>query len=85
MSTLLKIWFTVLVLPTIVTVVVYLSDSILTFELSNQIWEILSSVDYVIWTRITNMIFIAISTILIVQIARRLFKFITWNLNNNED
>lgn len=85
MSTLLRIWFTVLVLPSIVTIVVYLTDSILTFELSTQLWNIMWMVDYVIWTKITNLILIAVSMILVVQVARRLFKFITWNLNNNDE
>ena len=85
MSTLLRIWFTVLVLPSIVTIVVYLTDSILTFELSTQLWNIMWMVDYVIWTKITNLILIAVSMVLVVQVARRLFKFITWNLNNNDE
>lgn len=84
MATLLRIWFTVLVLPSIVTIIVYLTDSILTFELTTQIGTILSYVDYVIWTRITDMIFVAISMILVLQIAKRLFSFITWNLNNED-
>ena len=84
MSTMLRIWFTVLVLPSIVTIIVYLTDSILTFELTTQIGNILSYVDYVIGTRITDMIFVAISMILILQVAKRLFSFITWNLNNDD-
>lgn len=85
MKALLKIWFTVLVLPSILMIILYLTDSILTFELATTIWNAMKNVDYFLWTRTTNILLITVAMILIVQVAKWIFKFITWNLGNNEE
>jgi len=85
MNTLLRLWFTILALPTILIIVVNLTDTILTTEVCLIIQKIMWFVDQILWTTNTNLLLICVSSILLIRITRRLFKFITWNLSNNDE
>lgn len=84
MSTLARIWFTILALPTILIIVVNLTDNILTQWVMDILATIMWYVDQVLWTRNTNLLLIIVSSILIVNVTRRLFRFITWNLGDDK-
>lgn len=83
-NTTLRIWFSIIALPTILIIVVNLTNKILTVDLVNSLSIVLWYVDNIIWTKTTNYILIALSIILITRIIRFFNRFITWNLGEDE-
>jgi len=84
-NTTLRLWFSIVALPTILIIIVNLSNKILTEDLIESLQTILWYVDKILWTNNTNFILCWLSVILITRMIRFLNKFITWSLGEDKD
>lgn len=78
MWTLLKITFTMLALPTIAMILSYLINIIFNDTVIEILDEIIDWLDYILWSRITNLLLIMISTMLVIAIVKLILKLINW-------
>ena len=84
MGILVRAWFSLLALPTILIIVVNITDKILTPQVMDALAIILWYVDQILWTKVVDLLLVCVSTILIIRIVRRFFRFITWNLKETD-
>lgn len=78
MWTLLKITFTMLALPTIAMILSYLINIIFNDTVIEILDQIIDWLDYILWSRITNLLLIMISTMLVIAIVKLILKLINW-------
>lgn len=78
MWTLLKITFTMLALPTIAMILSYLINIIFNDTVIEILNQIIDWLDYILWSRITNLLLIMISTMLVIAIVKLILKLINW-------
>lgn len=83
MWTLLKITFTMLALPTIAMILSYLINIIFNDTVIEILDQIIDWLDYILWSRITNLLLIMISTMLVIAIVKLILKLINWS--NDKD
>lgn len=77
-----RVWVMIIALPTILILMVNITNKILNENLINSLWTIMWYVDQILWTQNTNYILIWLSIILLVKVIRRIYWFITWNNDN---
>lgn len=78
MWTLLKITFTMLALPTIAMILSYLINIIFNDTVIEILNQIIDWLDHILWSRITNLLLIMISTMLVIAIVKLILKLINW-------
>ena len=84
MKFLIKVWFSIIALPTIIILISNLANKILSAQVINWLSNVLQYVDKLIWTTNTNYILIGVTIILIHRMTRWFLKFLTWEIDQQD-
>ena len=74
----MKFGIAIIIIPSIVFICLKLLNNILTDTVMEIIENCLNNVDYLIWSKYTNIILSIVSLVLAIKIAKRIQKILIW-------